>query len=182
MLRAIADGVNAPPDQGVSTFLFIGVALFGAVAYARLRNRAFTGLPRPVGWASAGAAAVCLALAFVLPPIIRPDITTRPSTDSHISFVTPAPGEVYHGAPASVPIAVRLVGGKIVPFTSTHLVPNEGHIHLLLDGNIVLMSFGTTTTLPIEPGRHRLTAEFVAVDHLPFDPRVLANVEIVVRG
>src|SRR5204863_1759557 len=87
MLRAIADGVNAPPDQGVSTFLFIGVVLFGAVAYMRLRDRAFSGLPRWAGWAAGCAAAACLVLAFVLPPIIRPDrSTTRPSTDAGLSF------------------------------------------------------------------------------------------------
>jgi hypothetical protein len=177
----LADGSATSPDQGVSTFLFIGVALFGAVAYARLRGRAFTGIPRPLGWASAAAAVACLALAFVLPPIIRPVENGRPSTDATISFVEPTDGEVFHGDPARVPIAVKLVGGRIVPFTSTHLVPNEGHVHLYVDGNIALMSFGTRTTLPVRPGRHRLTAEFVAVDHLPWDPRVRTSVTIVVK-
>jgi len=181
MLHAIADGANAPPDQGVSTFLLIGVALFGAVAYARWRGRAFTGLPRWVGWLSAGAAAACLVLAFVLPPIIRPVESTRPSSSATISFVTPTNGDVYHGDPAHVPIAVDLTGGTIVPYTSTHLVPNTGHIHLYLDGNIVLMSFGTRATLPVDPGRHRLTAEFVAVDHQPWNPRVLTSVTIDVQ-
>jgi hypothetical protein len=176
-----ADGVNAPPDQGVSTFLFIGLALFGAVAYGRLRRGWFTALPKAAGWASAGTAVACLVLAFVLPPIIRPVVNTRPSTDAKISFIVPANGEVFHGNPAKVPVAVRLTGGKIVPFISTHLIPNEGHIHLYLDGNIVLMSFGTRTSLQVEPGRHKLTAEFVAVDHGPWDPRVLANDTIVVR-
>ena len=165
MLHAIADGANAPPDQGVSTFLLIGVALFGAVAYARWRGRAFTGLPRWVGWLSAGAAAACLVLA----------------SSATISFVTPTNGDVYHGDPAHVPIAVDLTGGTIVPYTSTHLVPNTGHIHLYLDGNIVLMSFGTRATLPVDPGRHRLTAEFVAVDHQPWNPRVLTSVTIDVQ-
>ena len=181
MLRALADGVNAPPDQGVSTFLFIGVALFGAVAYGRLRRGWFTGVPMTLGWASAAAAVACLVLAFVLPPIIRPVESGRPSSDARISFLVPANGQVFRGRPAQVPIAVRLTGGKIVPFTSTHLVANEGHIHLSLDGNIVLMSFGTHTTLPVAPGRHRLTAEFVAVDHQPWDPRVLTTVTIDVE-
>jgi hypothetical protein len=177
----LADGAGAPPDQGVSTFLFIGVALFAAVAYARLRGRAFTGLPKAIGWASAAAAISSLLLAFVLPPIIRPVENGRPSTDAHVSFVVPSNGEVFHGDPARVPVAVRLIGGTIVPFTSTHLVANEGHIHLYLDGNIVLMSFGTRATLPIDPGTHRLTAEFVAVDHQPWDPRVRTSVAIAVK-
>ena len=176
MLHAIADGANAPPDQGVSTFLLIGVALFGAVAYARWRGRAFTGLPRWVGWLSAGAAAACLVLAFVLPPIIRPVESTRPSSSATISFVTPTNGDVYHGDPAHVLIAVDLTGGTIVPYTSTHLVPNTGHIHLYLDGALILMSYSLNGRVRILPGTHTLRAEYVAVDHAPFNPPVLARV------
>ena len=50
MLAVLADGVGSPVDQGVSTFLFIGAVLFGIVAVARLRGRAFTGLSTAVGW------------------------------------------------------------------------------------------------------------------------------------
>jgi len=46
----LADGVGAPVDQGVSTFLFVGAVLFGSVAVARWRRRAFTGPPVQVAW------------------------------------------------------------------------------------------------------------------------------------
>jgi hypothetical protein len=35
---------------------------------------------------------------------------------------------------------------------------------------------GTSTNVPVTPGRHTLQVEFVAVDHGPFDPRVRATV------
>ena len=62
-------------------------------------------------------------------------------------------------------------------FTSTKLLPDEGHIHLFLDGALVSMSYNLAKDLLVAPGVHRLQAEFVAVDHGPFDPRVQAFVE-----
>jgi hypothetical protein len=55
-------------------------------------------------------------------------------------------------------------------------VPNEGHVHLILDGRLVSMTSSTDQTLPLSPGTYRLEAEFVAVDHGPFDPPVTASV------
>ena len=91
-------------------------------------------------------------------------------------LLTPTPGEVFHGSPAAVTFVVRVTGGRIVAATSTHLVPNEGHVHVYLDGAIVLMSYGTTGRIWVQPGSHVLQAEFVALDHGPFRPRVLASV------
>jgi hypothetical protein len=179
----LADGAGAPVDQGVSTFLFIGAVLFGIVAAARLRGRAFTGLPLAVGWLSAGATVACLVLAVVLPPIIRPDTsTTRPSTTARLTIVSPRPGQTFRGHPATIPVRLRLTGGRIVRFTSTKLVPNEGHVHLFLDRNLISMTYGLTHVIRAPPGTYRLTAEFVAVDHLPWNPPVKASVRFrVVR-
>ena len=177
------DGAGSPVDQGVSTLLFIGAVLFGMVAVARWRGRAFTGIPAWLAGCSAAAAAACLVLALVLPPIIRPDAPTRrPSSAATVAFVSPAPGQVFRGNPARVPVQVRLRGGRIVSFTSTKLVPDEGHIHLYVNGNLVSMAFSTDRTLREPPGGYVLTAEFVALDHAPFDPRVTATVRFrVVR-
>jgi len=62
-------------------------------------------------------------------------------------------------------------------FTPLSLVPNEGHIHLFLDGALVSMSYSLAKDLQVTPGVHRLQAEFVALDHGPFNPRVQAFVE-----
>jgi hypothetical protein len=93
---------------------------------------------------------------------------------------------VFHGDPslkgtALVPVVVRLQGGTVVPFTSTKLEPNTGHIHLYVDGSVTLMSTKLQTTVRVNPGEHTLTAEFVAVDHIPFDPRVRTSVRIDVQ-
>ena len=183
MLHALADGVGSPVDQGVSTFLFIGAVLFGIVAAARLRGRAFTGLPIVVGWGAAAATVACIVLAVVLPPIIRPDIPAkRPSSTATLTILSPRPGEVFHGAKVTVPVRLRLQGGRIVPFTSTKIVPNEGHIHLFLDGNLVSMTYGLRHSIhDVPPGAYRLTAEFVAVDHVPWNPRVRETVRFRVE-
>lgn len=68
-----------------------------------------------------------------------------------------------------------------MPLTSIHLVANEGHIHLYVDCDFVSMT-GLVSSITIPPGEHTLRAEFVAIDHGPFHPRVLASVQFLVRG
>jgi hypothetical protein len=106
----------------------------------------------------------------------------RPSTSARLSILTPSPGELIHGSPASIPVELQLVGGKVVPLSSFRLVPNEGHIHLYLDGSLVSMTSGLAARVTAPPGTHELRAEFVAVDHAPFQPRVIATVTFSVRG
>jgi hypothetical protein len=44
------------------------------------------------------------------------------------------------------------------------------------------MNFSLTGDVPnVTPGQHILRAEFVASDHLPFDPRVFVSVTFVVQ-
>jgi hypothetical protein len=176
MTPVLADGLGTP-DAGVSEMLLFATILLGGFAFLRLRERGFRGTPRAAGWAAAGTAVATLALAFVLPPIIRPDrASVRPSTRATIQILSPRPGQVFHGNPARVTVRVRVTGGKVVRFTSQDLVPNEGHVHLYVDGALVFMAYSLERTVSVLPGSHHLQAEFVAVDHGPFDPRVLASV------
>jgi hypothetical protein len=183
-MRVVADGAGAPLDQGVTTVLFLAAAFLGWIAVARLRGRAYLRLPKPAAWGAAALAAALVALAFVLPPILRPDVASaRPSTAAKLSIESPAAGQVFTGDPAHVAVRLVLAGGRVVPFTSTRLVPNEGHVHIYLDGSLISMSFALQQTLTVVPGPHVLVAEFVAVDHAPFDPRVQASVAFTVsRG
>jgi hypothetical protein len=175
MIPMLADG-GTPRDQ-IITLLYIGAVVFGWVAYSRLRGRGFPRLPRFMGWLSGGAAAASLVLAIVLPPIISPEISSaRPSSSARVTIVSPRPGQEFRGDPAEVPVTLRLTGGRIVRFTSTKLVSNEGHIHLYLDGALILMSYSLNGRVGILPGAHALRAEYVAVDHAPFNPPVLARV------
>jgi hypothetical protein len=78
---------------------------------------------------------------------------------------------------------LRLEGATIVPQTSTDLKPDEGHVHVLLDDTLISMIEGLEQVIPnVEPGMHRLTVEFVANDHAPFDPRVVTVVVFEVRA
>jgi hypothetical protein len=173
----IGDGARAPLGQGVTTFLLIGAFLFGWLGVARLRDRGFARLPRTAGWGAVGLCVASFVLAFVLPPIVQPGpASLRPSTSAQLRIVSPQPGDVFHGDPASVPIRLTLTGGRVVRFTSTHLVPDEGHIHVYLDGALVSMTFGLGLTIRVIPGEHRIDAQFVAVDHAPFSPPVQATV------
>jgi hypothetical protein len=95
-------------------------------------------------------------------------------------IVSPTDGEQIHGS--TVHVAVELTGAKIVQTTSTNVVPTEGHLHVSLDGEIVAMNFGLTDDVPnVTPGPHVLQVEFVASDHLPFDPRVIAQTTFEVK-
>jgi hypothetical protein len=178
----LADGAGSPVDVGVDTLLLGAVVFFAWIGVARVRNRAFRALPLPLGWASIALAGAALVSAFVLPLVIRPDISTvRPSSNATISITTPAAGELFHGNPASVPVEIGLRGGRIVPFTSTKLLPDTGHIHVYLDGDLVAMTTGLSRRIDVLPGRHTLTAEFVAVDHAPWNPRIQASVRFDVE-
>ena len=84
---------------------------------------------------------------------------------------------------SNVTVKVSLKDAKIVQPTSTHIVPNEGHLHILVDGKLMTMTAALSTVVPdIAPGHHVLEAEFVANDHAPFDPPVVAVVSIDVQG
>jgi hypothetical protein len=108
-------------------------------------------------------------------------LTTRPSSQAKIRIVTPADGAIVHGP--KVRVRVALTGARIVDVTTTHITPTTGHLHLYLDGNIISMNYQLTQTIPsVPPGQHVLKVEFVAADHLPFDPRVITGVAFEVKG
>ncbi len=179
----LADGAGSAVDQGVATWLMVGAVFLGWIGISRLRGRAFRGMPRWLGWASTGLGVAALVLAVVLPPIIRPNPpATRPSSRATVAIEEPGPDQVLHGDPAPVPVRVRLTGGKIVPFTSTRLLPDTGHVHVFLDGELVAMTTSLRRTIDVLPGHHTLTAEFVAVDHAPFDPRLRTSVRFDVES
>jgi hypothetical protein len=97
----------------------------------------------------------------------------RPTSTAKLSILSPDNGTVVHGP--TVQLQLSLDGARIVKRTSTDLVPDEGHVHVLLDGNLISMNYRLDDKIPeVGPGPHRIEVEFVAVDHAPFDPRVTA--------
>ena len=110
-----------------------------------------------------------------------PTPSARPSSPAQITILTPKEGAVVTGP--SVRVRVNLTGATIVPATTKNITPTTGHLHLSLDGKLISMNYQATQTLPnVSPGTHVLKVEFVAADHLPFDPRVIQAVTFEVKS
>lgn len=109
----------------------------------------------------------------------------RPSSTAELRIVEPAPGVVVSAD--SVPVVLELEGGRIVEEVSTDLRPDEGHVHLALDGEALTLLGGLEEDLaelngaPLEAGQHVLEAEFVAADHGFFLPRVISTTTFTVE-
>jgi hypothetical protein len=79
-------------------------------------------------------------------------------------------------------VRVKLEGGRIVKEVSRDLTPDEGHLHVSVDGAILTQTYGLIQEIETPtPGKHLLQAEFVAKDHGPFEPRVIASVPFEVE-
>jgi hypothetical protein len=98
----------------------------------------------------------------------------RPSSPAKLTILTPRNGQTVRDTRPE--LRLSLDGGKIVNQTTTRIQGDEGHIHLLVDGKLVNMNYSLSQRLPqLTPGQHVVQVEFVAADHAPFDPRILAQ-------
>lgn len=104
----------------------------------------------------------------------------RPASPAKLKILTPKNAQVVHGT--TVEMKVSLKDARIVPATSATIVPDEGHLHVILDDQLISMTGDTSQLLSdLTPGQHLLKVEFVASDHAPFDPRVIAAVAFEVK-
>lgn len=109
----------------------------------------------------------------------------RPSSPAELTIEEPEPGGVY--PPDDVPVRLELENAEIIEEVSTDLRGDEGHIHLVLDGETVTLLGGVDENLAelvegdLEPGMHILEAEFVAADHGFFLPRIITTVTFQVE-
>jgi hypothetical protein len=107
--------------------------------------------------------------------------SSRPSSTAKLSILSPKNGSVVTGP--TVHLELSLEGAQIVKQTSTDLSPDEGHVHVLLDGSLISMNYSLGEDIPdVSPGPHRIDVEFVATDHAPFDPRVTAATSFQVKA
>ncbi len=103
----------------------------------------------------------------------------RPRSTATLQILEPSPGSVLTAT--TVRVRLALSGGRIIQETTTRLAPDEGHIHLLVDGQVVSMLYGLNQEVEVVKGAHLLQAEYVANDHFPFNPRVIVVSTIVVQ-
>ena len=178
------------PDEQVAFFMIVAGLWVGWTGLSRIRERGFPGLPLAGGWALAGLGVAIIVAGLVLPrQFLRPNVATatptgtRPASTVTLSVTRPRPGDVLHGN--QLEVVMTLPGGHIINTSTTTLTPDTGHIHLSLDGKLVSMTYGLVQVVDISglsPGPHTLGAEFVAADHAPFDPRVVATVQFTKAG
>jgi hypothetical protein len=109
----------------------------------------------------------------------------RPSSPAKLTLVEPAAGAVL--SPEGVRVRLELSGATLTKKVSRNLRPDQGHIHLRLDGETITLLGDLDENLaqilgePVASGPHLLEAEFVAADHGPFDPRIIVSVPFSVE-
>jgi hypothetical protein len=106
-----------------------------------------------------------------------PTASVRPRSTASLKVVQPQPNTVV--TQTTLHVEFQLTGGRIVAVTSKNLTSDTGHIHLSIDGRLISMNYQLSQDVsmqPFAPGPHVLQGEFVAVDHAPFDPRVITKV------
>jgi hypothetical protein len=133
-------------------------------------------LTRPLARGTLLGAAMAVALAGCSsgPKSSSPRPPERPETSARIQLLSPTPNQETG---PDVTVQVRLIGAHEVPAVTGTIKPDEGHIHVSLDGTVVAMAYGDTQQLKaLTPGQHAVQVDFVAVDHVPFKNRVTAAV------
>lgn len=106
-----------------------------------------------------------------------PPATGRPASTAKIAIVSPATGATAPTGGATV--KVSLEGATIAKQGTTNVKPDEGHVHLSVDGKSITLFGGLeVATGPLSPGPHLIQVEFAAADHGPFNPRVIAQVSV----
>jgi hypothetical protein len=98
---------------------------------------------------------------------------TRPASPATLSITSPADGSIVSGS--TIHVTVDLQGAQVVQATSSNIRPDQGHVHLYIDGNLQYMQYTLSQDFPVHPGVYTIKAEFVASDHFPFSPRVYSR-------
>jgi hypothetical protein len=123
---------------------------------------------------------VVVGMLALLPACGGSGSASRPRTNAQLQIINPAANATTG---PNVDLRFSLEGATVAPPTTLKLVPNQGHIHVSIDGKLISMSYGLTQPVNnVTPGTHTLQAEFVANDHQPFANRVLAAVVFSVSG
>jgi hypothetical protein len=103
--------------------------------------------------------------------------SARPTSTGVITIVSPREGD---SVPTNgVLVKITLAGAHVIPAGNRELKPDEGHIHLRVDGKTITLFGGLeVNTGKLTPGPHLIEVEFAASDHGPFNPRVIERVTV----
>lgn len=168
-------------DESLSLVMLFAGIWTGWIGWSRWRGTGFPRLPTRGAWATIGGAVALVLGATFLPrmlvgPTVNAATGARPTSTATLRFSAPRDGLTT--STGELTVRLDLEGATITPVTSTAVTTDTGHVHLSLDGSLVSMSSGLLQVVDLRnvAGQHTLTAEFVASDHLPFDPPVTAQV------
>ena len=121
-------------------------------------------------------------IAFLFgPDLLEPKAVPceRPATEASIRILEPAQDQTL--ASQEVRLSLDLQGGRIASLASTKNRPDEGHLHITVDGKLATMTGDAEQSLRVPPGKHELEVEYVANDHAPFCKRVSDRVRFTVE-
>lgn len=108
------------------------------------------------------------------PPPATSAVAERPSSPAELSIVSPRNGQTVRQDRPELRLDLR--EAEVVSQTSTRVRGDQGHLHLSVDGKLVNMNYGLRAKLPpLSPGQHVVQVEFVAADHIPFEPRIMTQ-------
>jgi hypothetical protein len=170
-------------DESLSLVMLFAGIWAGWIGWSRLRGTGFPRVPAWGAWTTIGVATALVVGATFLPRMlvgptaVNAATGVRPGSTATLSFLAPRDGATT--SKDALTVRLDLQGATITPVTTTVVTPDSGHVHLGLDGALVSMVGGTTQVVDLRDvaaGTHTLTAEFVAADHLPFNPPVTASV------
>jgi hypothetical protein len=171
------------PDELVAEFLVLGAVVLGWVGIARIRGRGFRWMPAAAGWGILAGALALLVLAVLVPTVLwtAPGaVGDRPAPTASLRIVAPVEAQEVLGT--TLDVVTELTGARVVDGSITEVTPDTGHIHVYLDDRLMSMAYADEQEIPIdwlERGPHILRVEFVAADHIAFDPPVEASVTFV---
>lgn len=171
------------PDELVAEFLVLGAVVLGWVGVARLRDRGFRWMPRGAGWGAVAGAAALVVLAALVPTVLwtAPDTQgARPASTASLRIVAPVEAQEVSGT--TLDVVTELSGARVVDGSSTQVSPDTGHVHVYVDDRLMSMAYADEQQIAIdwlERGPHVLRVEFVAADHVAFDPPVETSVTFV---
>ncbi|HEX2179904.1 MAG TPA: hypothetical protein VHL54_10385 [Actinomycetota bacterium] len=103
----------------------------------------------------------------------------RPASEADITIVSPSEDAVLPSG--EVELELELEGGEIASLSTVENRPDEGHLHITVDGRLASMTGSEDQTIQVEPGEHDLEVEYVANDHAPFCKRVVDRVRFTVE-
>lgn len=108
--------------------------------------------------------------------ILQDDGGAATSAEATVTIASPEDGATVP-ADEPVTIEVSIEGGSLTAEASSD-DPNEGHLHVFVDGDLVSMPTEDVLEVELEPGERTIEVEFTRADHTSHDPPVVTRVDV----